>query len=402
MKLKYIDALRGWAILGVLMVHCGQYGMNDHLPSVIQTLILNGAHGVQLFYVVSAFTLFLTLEKRDPDDKSTWVDFYMRRFFRIAPMYYLGICYFLWQDGLGPRYFLGDAPGITPSNIFANILFIHGSNPYWITSVVPGGWSIAVEMMFYGLIPLLFLNIRNIRQAFMFFIAALALRAILQFVFNRISIIESDRLWQEYLNFYLPSQLPVFALGIIFYFVVKGNYKISLSPIMILLLSLILITHLAGIPLLPDHVLFSIGFVCLAVALSKFEFKAFVNPGLVYMGKISYSMYLVHFAVLSGLSKFKAVDYISVSNPFDAILNYGIRLVILIILAVAISSFFYYLVELPFQRVGKRLIVRINSKTPGDLPVIDRLNNLPAAPGPPVSPLIEKNIISDRSPASPS
>ena len=104
MKLKYIDALRGLAIMGVLIVHCGQKGFNDALPDIIQSVILNGAHGVQLFYVASAFTLFISLANQDALGKNMWTHFFARRFFRIAPMYYLGICYYLWQDGFGERY----------------------------------------------------------------------------------------------------------------------------------------------------------------------------------------------------------------------------------------------------------------------------------------------------------
>lgn len=362
MKLRYIDALRGVAVLGVLMVHCGQYGMNEHLPRVVQNVILHGAHGVQLFYIVSAFTLFLTLEKSDLNDRSIWSSFYSRRFFRIAPMYYLGICYYLWQDGFGPRYWLGDADGVTPMNILSNVFFVHGFNPYWITSVVPGGWSIAVEMLFYCLIPFLFVRIRNAQQAAVFFLLTLGIRAALQFTLSRMHVIESERLWLEFLYFYLPSQLPVFALGILLYFIVKQGYRVSLSPTILLACSLILIAQFAGIRLLPDHVLSSIGFVGLALALSRFEFRTFVNSVFVYFGRISYSMYLVHFAVLYWLNKFNAVDYIPVSSTPEALVNYGIRLGVLIVITVMISSVFYFAVELPAQRAGKKLIIRFRHR----------------------------------------
>lgn len=116
-KLRYIDSLRGLAILAVLMVHCGQYGINKY-PDLIANIINTGGRGVQLFFVASAFTLFLSLARRSETVKS---NFYIRRFFRIAPMYYLGIAYYLMQDGYGPRYWLGDAPGITSWHIFANV-----------------------------------------------------------------------------------------------------------------------------------------------------------------------------------------------------------------------------------------------------------------------------------------
>jgi peptidoglycan/LPS O-acetylase OafA/YrhL len=385
MKLKYIDALRGLAIMGVLIVHCGQHGRNEGLPTVIQSIILNGAHGVQLFYVASAFTLFLTLANRRAPEKYPWFNFFIRRFFRIAPMYYLGICYYLWQDGFGARYWLGDADRITTFNILSNFFFVHGFNPYWITSLVPGGWSIAVEMFFYCLIPLLFLKIRTAQQAFLFVLITLFARALLQFLFNRFPLIGHERLWIEYLYMYFPSQLPVFALGILFYFVVKDDYRLSVSPMVILVSFFILIAQFVGVPLLPNHFLFSIAFVVLAVALSKYEFKLFVNPIFIYIGKVSYSMYLVHFAVLFWLDHFNFVDFLQITDPFHAMMNYGIRLFVLTILTVAISSFFYRTIELPLQHIGRKLIYKINNRSSpafvtADLPVATGRSAVPVLP----------------------
>ena len=93
-KLRFVDALRGFAILGVLVVHCGQIGINEY-PSLVQNIILNGAMGVQLFFVASAFTIFLTYANLYDKEANPNVNFFIRRFFRIAPMYYLGIIYFL-------------------------------------------------------------------------------------------------------------------------------------------------------------------------------------------------------------------------------------------------------------------------------------------------------------------
>jgi peptidoglycan/LPS O-acetylase OafA/YrhL len=393
MKLKYIDALRGLAIMGVLLVHCGQYGANEDLPSIIQSMILNGAHGVQLFYVASAFTLFLTLANRHAPEKYPWFNFFIRRFFRIAPMYYIGICYYLWQDGFGARYWLGDADHITTGNIFSNFFFFHGFNPYWITSLVPGGWSIAVEMLFYCLIPLLFLKIKNTRQAFQFFLIALFMRAALQFLLNRFPLIENERLWVEYLYMYFPSQLPVFALGILLYFVVKENYRIAVSPALILLSFFILIAQFVGIPLLPNHILFSIAFVVLAIALSKNEFKMFVNPVFIYIGKVSYSMYLVHFAVLYWLDKMDFVNFLTVTNALDAVVNYGIRLFALTVLTVVISSVFYKTIELPMQHIGRKLIYKINNK-PSAGPAI---SGLPLLQPSSKDPILPQRMISDNS-----
>src|SRR5882762_6167761 len=214
-KLKYIDALRGMAILAVLLVHCGQAGTN-HYPSFLQNIILNGSKGVQLFYLASAFTIFLTYADRREKEAYHKTNFFIRRFFRIAPLYYVGIVYYLYQNGLGARYFLGDVTEVSTWNIVSNVFFVNGLNPYWITSVVPGGWSVAVEMFFYCMVPFLFVRIRNLNQSIVFFVFTLLLRMVLYSLLHRFPLIAFDRLWEEYLFFYPPNQLPVFACGIIF------------------------------------------------------------------------------------------------------------------------------------------------------------------------------------------
>jgi peptidoglycan/LPS O-acetylase OafA/YrhL len=354
-KLEFIDALRGLAILGVIMVHTFAYGTPN--PSgKIGIMFSSGANGVQLFFLASAFTLFLSFKNRSSIEEFPIRNFFVRRFFRIAPMYYLGICYYLLQDGYGPRFWLGDATHITPLNIISNFTFIHGFNPYWINSLVPGGWSIGIEMIFYGILPFLFSKIKNINQAFILFILSLFLRLFFYALLIKFPLISSTSLWNGFLFLYFPSQLPVFSLGIIFYFLVIENESVkNISSKWILLFSGLLILQLSTqtTHLLPTHVLFSIGFLLLGYSLSSFKFKLLVNPVITHIGKISFSMYLVHFAVLHWLDKFHLVNYSQ-----NGIINYAARFSITIAITAAISTFFYNVIEIPFQKVAKNIISR--------------------------------------------
>ena len=345
-KLDYIDALRGLAILGVIMVHTNQYG-SSNLPSIIGKIINEGARGVQLFYLASAFTLFLSFKNRLTREKFPIRNFFLRRFFRIAPMYYLGICYYLFQDGLGPRYWLGDDTHITIFNILSNCTFLHGFNPYWITSLVPGGWSIAVEMTFYAVLPLLFSKIKNLNQSFNFFILSLFLKLFLKEFFSKFQVISNDRLWREYLFLYFPNQLPIFSLGIILYFIVIEKQTIrNISKNSFLIFGGLLLTELKTRIqfIFQNHIIFGIAFLLGGIALSRFKFIIIVNPIINYIGKISFSMYLLHFAVLHWLSVFHFVDYFNA-----AIINYITRFFIVSILTIIVSTLLYKIIEVPFK-----------------------------------------------------
>ena len=67
-------------------------------------------------------------------------------------------------------------------------------------------------------------------------------------------------------------------------------------------------------------------------------------------------MYLIHFAMLYFLAKINFVDYIPISDAFSAIVNFGIRYIILLVITVLISSISYKIVEIPFQNLGRKVI----------------------------------------------
>jgi peptidoglycan/LPS O-acetylase OafA/YrhL len=366
-KLAYVDALRGLAILGVLMVHTGQFGSID-APWIVEKIAWRGSRGVQLFFIASAFTLFLSYSQRLNSERFPIRNFFIRRFFRIAPLYYLGVCYYLFQDGFGPRYWLGDQPGITPANILSNFLFLHGFNAYWITSIVQGGWSIAVEMQFYVLLPLLFMWLKNTRQAFLFFASSLLFMVGMRVLLVAHPLIGHAQLWSDFLELYLPAQLPVFGLGILLYFLnlenrlptrQAGGWFLVLSAVM---LSLLLVDDHLGIPafvwfVLPEWVLYGVAFLFLALGLSRYPWPVLVNPVITYIGKISFSLYLVHFAVLYWLNAAHLVDY--TGHPIvDLVIRYGLVL----LLSGLLAHFLYRFVEVPGQQLGKRLIQRWESR----------------------------------------
>lgn len=90
-KLDYIDDLRAMAIIMVIIVHTSQSISN--LPYSLQLFTEYCRMGVQLFFVLSAITLCMSLS-RVSSNRENLIIFHLKRFFRIAPLYYFGIAFY--------------------------------------------------------------------------------------------------------------------------------------------------------------------------------------------------------------------------------------------------------------------------------------------------------------------
>ena len=284
-------------------------------------------------------------------------NFFIRRFFRIAPLYYLGLVYYFFIQG-GHRV----SSFTNFAEVAANVFFVNDFYPKWINRAVPGGWSIAVEMTFYLVLPFLFTRIKNIRQAVNALLVAIAANAILRQIMLLMPVdIQPGWIYTEFLYYWFPNQLPVFLMGVVLYFlVVEKNTLKEVSPWAFAILAVALVANkMFDLHLfLFDNVIFAFFFLVFAYALSEKPIKIFVTPITQYIGKISFSMYLVHFAIMFWLEKFGCIPSFSV-HP---ILNYVMWYLLVVAITVAISTITYYCVEQPFQNLGKRLIRNRESK----------------------------------------
>ena len=340
------------------MVHTGQFGITK-VPELLNSFINIGPRGVQLFYIASAFTLFYSFDFRKVYEKRPNRNFFIRRFFRVAPLFYLAIIYYLIQNGFGSRYWLGDAKEISVANIISNLFFLNGFNPYWINSIVPGGWSIAIEMSFYACIPYLFSKIKNLNQAFLFFIFTLIISSFSNWYLESHILITDKTLWIDYLYLYFPSQLPVFALGIMLYFLIikkEPLWKINIWYIHLFVATITVHYFNSEITTMPSHILYSIGFMFIAFTMGKHHIKILVNRITVYIGKISFGLYLVHFAALNLLEKFNLLNLLG-TGAF----NYLFRYLCVIFISIGIASFLHKYIEQPMQKIGKKWIQKLES-----------------------------------------
>ncbi len=202
--LPWVDALRGLAILMVLANHVAL--VVPGLSAPVELLARFGQMGVQLFFVASAYTLCLSWQQRRADEPQPVLRFWLRRWFRIAPLYWFGIALFTLLHGLqtGGRV----SEPYTAANLLANALFVHGVVPAAQNSIVPGGWSIGTEMAFYAAFPLLMVVFTK-RPGMAAPLAAAVLVLVLNLVFQAAPVANNS-----FAYFHPLNQLPVFLIGI--------------------------------------------------------------------------------------------------------------------------------------------------------------------------------------------
>jgi peptidoglycan/LPS O-acetylase OafA/YrhL len=360
-RFAYIDALRGYAILMVIAVHASQHV--EGLPPWMRTLADQGARGVQLFFVASALTLCLSWQARHDGALA----FYLRRLFRIAPMFWLAIIYFVVTDGFGPRG--AYAPdGIGVRQIVLAALFLHGLMPDAITSIVPGSWSIADEAIFYLIFPLLFAVNKRL-QIIYAFLATIIISCGCIWI-NHLTVSFASRIpgvdmemWASFIFLWFPSQLVAFLAGML---VFKVGERMNLSPSAGAIIVLASIAVFAAVTLLPDQryidafklSLFAAAFFLLALGLKHWQPTMLVNPMIGWVGKVSYSAYFLHFAILEAVAMPSKLSG-------SSLLNYALTFLTLTIATLAAASITYIAIERPTIGWGARLIARIASNDEG-------------------------------------
>jgi peptidoglycan/LPS O-acetylase OafA/YrhL len=163
-------------------------------------------------------------------------------------------------------------------------------------------------------------------------------------------------MWGEYLHLFLPSQLPVFCLGLVLYRCVQNRqYDAASAATPLLGIAALVVVGQHITTRIPENVSFSVGFACMAYCLSIYPTRILVNRWTVFTGKLSFSLYLVHFAVLHFAARVFARPIVPIATADLALKFVG---------CVGVSSLIAYatyrLVELPGQALGAVVIERLN------------------------------------------
>ena len=366
-KSKYlpsIDSLRALAVLAVIIYHVDV----NYLPG--------GFLGVDLFFVLSGYLISsLIIKEYRKTGSLNLYNFYIRRARRLLPA-----VYFMITVGLVVMVLFNEVL-LRKSHLDAIFGYIYSSNWWYIfhkldyfdsfgaQSPFKHLWSLAIEEQFYMIFPLLFLLINRKKKSkdgtyklnknFLYVVLGLILVSliahILLFDINNISRI------------YFGTDTRAFSLligvvGAILYPMEKLHAKVTPQQnIMYSVVSLVSIATLITVMIYTSEYntwLYRGGFLLVAiigliVIISSGKQHTLMSrllsfKPIVFIGKISYSLYLWHFPILV------------LTTPVSEIGNPNIIFVILrVILTFALATASYVFVETPIRKLGFKNYINV-------------------------------------------
>lgn len=353
----FVDGLRGIAVLMVILVHVSQsIGDGHYLSSSIQTYVNAGARGVQLFFILSAFTLFSSNSRRAENEERPLLRFYIRRAFRILPFWWVMAAVWLTYGVIHDHQ-------LALNSFFLAVTFLFGFSRFNLAlELIPGGWSLFVEETFYLILPFITKRLKSLYDAIGATILLLILSIIWMKLRSKIPLFNQNNF--AYLS--PPTQWFVFGLGIIGFFCIAHPRirAVLLEKKMALLIDTLTFTALAL--LIGEFYGSTIAlFMLFLASFSPFTLLGRLTriPLLRLFGKYAYSLYLLQFIVLELLRPYSNL----LSNTtILSHLPYEVRLLIFYplycFMMLGLSALTFKFIELPCIEDGKKILRRLDSR----------------------------------------
>ena len=332
-----LDCIRGVAIIGVVVFHVAKrYEVGD-LDYIAMLFRRFGLLGVDVFFPLSGFliTHFLLRAQTGRDIGV----FFMRRFFRIVPLYMAAVTIYLLAS-----LYLHHEPELI-SRIWIPYTFLTGwfvffqgeaTVPYTIT------WSLSVEEFAYILFGLTTLLFRKHLVTFMIAISIFAFTLRLYVLLNG---------YEGVYNF-PPARLDSIAMGGLLAAVINRGHRFL--PFVLAVSCAVVFVVALNLPILWETLKFTfitLGTLAL-IASAQMYFKDFSTPMLGWLSSIgfySYFTYLFHFFTIHGLVMLDEKIMPGSTTPFWIMAAFAL----LITHAMALFSFRVF--EGPILRFGRTL-----------------------------------------------
>ena len=326
--------MRFYASSMVFIVHA--FNLFDvNVGSLIANFADLGKYGVEVFFVVSGFTIaFQTLNSGYNSRR-----FILLRLCRIAIPYYpilLILIFFpVLRDDSWVNFFQIQSYKFSLDMIL-HLLFLGSFFPVYSNTIIGVEWTLGIEVAIY----LVFYFILQKNKDYLFrkiymYIFIYIIYIIVGFLVKIIGTHYTDAMY----HFTIFKWFHLFSLGylsyLIRYQIVKFNLYIFISGLI-----LFLVSGLISLDFMFSNVFGLITFVLLVYLNDQNNLRIFTNKLTLFLGKISFSFYLIHLIVIRGL--------ILLNFP-----NLGVAF----ILSVIVSLLWYYIFEKWIYRKIRRVLL---------------------------------------------
>ncbi|WP_428653568.1 acyltransferase family protein [Runella sp.] len=285
-RLATLDTFRGIAALAVVLFHLTLH--RAEAPVHFSW----GVTGVDLFFIISGFVIYMTLNKT-----TKAIDFVVARFSRLYPVYWTAVTLTAIWMFIGKQLGYSD---ISWAEYLANMtMFQHY---FGVRDLDESYWTLIVEMLFYGLMLLAFL-FKKIKNLEWYGFALVILQAL---VHTWLSV-SSPGLYDSIRDgFPLINHFQLFWAGILYYKIYTEGYKPLrvLGIIVAYFLTLLLFEKTGRSNLFLSQaeyitvntLYFGVFFLFVSRRLEWIN-----NRVTLFLGTISYSLYVIHHYFMNGV-----------------------------------------------------------------------------------------------------
>jgi peptidoglycan/LPS O-acetylase OafA/YrhL len=351
-----LDLMRCTAIIFVLFAHSA-FLLPVSTPDQHLILSFFGFMGVEIFFVLSGYLvgkILINLFEKYPVNLHTTFYFWVRRWFRTLPNYYLALLLSIGVFYFANKIFVFEDPTYLLYLLFSqNLVTPH---PDFFTLA----WSLSVEEWFYFLMPLWFILWSKLFKGRNTFLLTAIVSFILLIIFIRVMTAPfNNQEWDRGVRRVVVFRLDAIMTGVLAAYLHvhyqdfwrKHKKKLLYCGLfLLLLLSASFYKAIAGMQTNSYFFMKTFFFTIISFALSFIlpylsEWTVKSGTGLqkaiVHISRISYSLYLIHVLV------FYLV--ITVLNKISQTGLFGIKLIACWFFCIVLASFLYYTFELPMM-----------------------------------------------------
>jgi len=349
-RIRYIDAYRGVAALGVAWFHiytclAGGFALqtdfiipSGYLDKALNYFALWGRWGVRLFFVISGFVLAHSLQRNSRVSNIAAVGkYFIKRSIRLDPTYFAAIgitliCVTFF--GSAEILKIHTSPYISMPQLFSNMFYLNWILDY--PSILSVSWTLALEIQLYIFFALILYFGEKYAQIFRLERNDAAFIVII--IFSALSLLWPFHIYPEGTD-YFPRFLFIFLSGVLLYnaFLEKRYlYVFTVFEIIILVFGFIY-RDTSLLAIVISHILIGLAHYFL-------NYRKYIeNAFLLYCGKLSYCIYLLHIPI--GISACTLmINFIAPFGPVNKLLLIPLSVIAIIITLMA-SHFVYLLIE---------------------------------------------------------